>query len=70
MPAGALKDFLAGVPLRYHVHGDRETVVGMEGPTRMYELTAALVRRGYTDEHIRLVLGGNWARVLAEIWRP
>jgi microsomal dipeptidase-like Zn-dependent dipeptidase len=35
----------------------------------MYALVAALVRRGYTDEHIRLVLGGNWARVLAEIWR-
>jgi microsomal dipeptidase-like Zn-dependent dipeptidase len=37
---------------------------------RMYKLTAALVRRGYTDEHIRLVLGGNWARVLTAIWHP
>jgi microsomal dipeptidase-like Zn-dependent dipeptidase len=36
---------------------------------RMYESTAALVRRGYTDEHIRLVLGGNCARVLGAIWR-
>ncbi len=40
---------------------------------RMYELTAALVRRGYTDEHIRLVLGGNWAprphRSLARLTR-
>jgi len=43
-------------------------VAGMEGPNRMWELCAALVRRGYTDEHIRLVLGGNWARVLKEIW--
>jgi membrane dipeptidase len=41
----------------------------MEGPKRMYELTAALVRRGYTDEQIRLVIGGNWARVLGTIWK-
>lgn len=53
---------------RYHVHGTAEIVQGMWGPTRAYELTAALVRRGYTDEHIRLVLGGNWNRVLRTIW--
>jgi membrane dipeptidase len=52
---------------RYHVHGDHEIVQGMEGPMRMYELTAALARRGYTDEQVRLVLGGNWARVLGTI---
>jgi membrane dipeptidase len=44
-------------------------VAGLEGPSRVYELTAALARRGYTDEHIRLVLGENWRRVLGEIWR-
>jgi len=43
-------------------------VAGLSGTTRMYELTTALVRRGYTDEQIRLVIGGNWARVLKEIW--
>ena len=53
---------------RYNVHGTNEIVQGMQGPTRMYELTAALVRRGYTDEQIRLVIGGNWARVLGQIW--
>jgi membrane dipeptidase len=53
---------------RYHVHGTAEIVKGMQGPTRAYELTAALVRRGYTDDHIRLILGGNWTRVLKEIW--
>ena len=53
---------------RYHVHGTAEIVKGLQGPTRAYELTAALVRRGYTDEHIRLILGGNWNRVLKTIW--
>jgi len=63
----AVKDALAKLDLRYNPHGEREVVMGMEGPARMYELTAALVRRGYTDEQIRLILGGNWARVLGEI---
>jgi len=44
-------------------------VIGLEGPNRMYELTAALIRRGYTNDQVRLVLGGNWARVLNEIWQ-
>jgi membrane dipeptidase len=63
-----LKETLSKADSRYHVHGTHEVVAGMEGPNRMWELCAALVRRGYTDEQIRLVLGGNWARVLKEIW--
>jgi microsomal dipeptidase-like Zn-dependent dipeptidase len=43
-------------------------VAGLEGQKRVYDLTAAFVRRGYTDEHLRLVLGQNWHRVLGEIW--
>ena len=64
-----LKDMLAKADPRYHVHGTREVVAGLEGPDRFFELAAALLRRGYSHEHIRLVLGGNWQRVLGEIWR-
>jgi membrane dipeptidase len=63
-----LREILAGADHRYKVHGTHEVVAGMEGPNRMWELCAALVRRGYTDEQVRMVLGGNWARVLKEIW--
>ena len=63
------KDMLNKADKRYHVHGEYEIVKGMQGPTRMYELVAALVRRGYTDEQIRLVIGGNWARVLKDIFQ-
>lgn len=63
-----LKQMLATADPRYHVHGTHEIVAGLEGEKRVYELTAAFVRRGYTDEHIRLVLGQNWQRVLGEIW--
>jgi membrane dipeptidase len=64
----ALNDMLTKADPRYNVHGGHEVVVGMQGPTRMFALCAALVRRGYTDAQIGLVLGGNWARVLKEIW--
>ena len=63
-----LKSMLAKADRRYHVHGTHEVVSGLEGQKRIYDLTAAFVRRGYTDEHIRLVLGQNWRRVLGDIW--
>ncbi len=40
--AAVLKDLLTKGDPRYHVHGERELVKGLEGTTRMYELTAAL----------------------------
>jgi membrane dipeptidase len=63
-----LKQMLAKGDPRYHVHGTHEVVAGLEGEKRVYDLTAALIRRGYTDEHLRLILGQNWHRVLGEIW--
>lgn len=68
-PPGILKEMLANADPRYRVHGTHEIVAGLEGPKRVFELTAALVRRGYTDAHIRLILGENWRRVLGTIWR-
>ncbi len=41
---------------------------GVDHPKRMFDLTEALIRRGYTDDHIRGILGGNFQRVLGEIW--
>ena len=35
---------------------------------RAYDVAEGLVRRKYSDANIRLVLGGNWARVLGSIW--
>ena len=37
-------------------------------PKRMFDVTDGLIRRGYTDGHIRGILGGNFQRVLGEIW--
>lgn len=36
----------------------------------MFDVTEGLIRRGYKDTDIALILGGNWVRVLAEAWKP
>jgi membrane dipeptidase len=43
-------------------------VAGLNNAGRIYELTEGLIRRRYTDEHIGLILGGNFQRVLQHIW--
>lgn len=58
-PAALLNSMLTKPDTRYKLHGGHQIVEGMWGPTRMYELTALLLRRGYTDEQIRLVIGGD-----------
>jgi membrane dipeptidase len=57
---------------RYRLHKDENgqwmlTIRGLDHPRRMFDLTDGLIRRGYSDEHIRLVLGGNWRRVIGAI---
>ncbi len=37
-------------------------------PKRMYDLTEGLIKRKYTDDQILGVLGGNFRRVLGQIW--
>ena len=51
-------------------YGFREKIdiEGLDHPRKMYDLTEALIRRGYSDENIRLVLGENFKRVLGDIW--
>ena len=62
-----LANMLRNADKRYRVH-HREAVADLAGEKRIYVLTEALIRRKYTDEHIRLVLGENWRRVLHSIW--
>ena len=58
---------------RYHYHEDidgRISIKGLDHPQRMFDLTDGLIRRGYSDSDIKLILGGNAKRVLGEIWKP
>jgi membrane dipeptidase len=43
-------------------------IEGLDHPKRMFDLTEGLIRRGYSDAEIRGVLGGNFVRVLTDIW--
>lgn len=51
-----------GRPLPYY------SIRGVDLSKRVFQLTEGLIRRGYTDRHIELVLGGNFVRALGEIW--
>ncbi len=46
----------------------RMDIDGLDNALRMFELTEGLVRRRYSDGNIRLMLGGNFERVLSQIW--
>ena len=57
---------------RYKLHKDEKgqwmlTIRGLDHPRRMFDLTEGLIRRGYSDQNIRLVLGGNWRRAIGAI---
>lgn len=44
-------------------------VDGLDHPKRLFDLTEALVQRKHSDDTIRLVLGGSFARVLSATWK-
>lgn len=43
-------------------------IPGLNNADRIYRLTEGLLRRGYTDAQISLMLGGNFERALRKIW--
>jgi len=49
---------------------ERIDIDGVDHPQRIFDLTEGLIRRGYRDEDILLMLGGNFQRVLSDIWSP
>jgi membrane dipeptidase len=51
-------------------YGFREKIdiEGIDHPKRTFDLAEGLIRRKYADREIELVLGGNFKRVLAQIW--
>ena len=67
MPPEENKRLRAGYKGSY---GFREKIdiEGLDHPKRMFDLTEGLIRRKYTDREIELILGGNFKRVLAQIW--
>jgi membrane dipeptidase len=49
--------------------GFAQTVDGLEDVSKLPNLTAGLLVRGYSHEDIKKILGGNALRVFREVWR-
>ncbi|MEP6938150.1 MAG: membrane dipeptidase [Rudaea sp.] len=47
---------------------DRIDTDGFDHPRKVYDLTAALLKRGYGEANIAAVLGGNFRRLLGSTW--
>lgn len=47
---------------------DKIDIEGLDHPKRMFDLTEGLIRRKYGDADITGILGGNFKRVLGQIW--
>ncbi len=47
---------------------DKDDIEGLNHPKRVFDLTDALLRRGYTAAEVRGILGENFLRVLRVIW--
>ena len=62
-------------PLRPDVFGAGPTdrydpfPTGLDSHARLPNLTRGLVQRGYNDEGIKKILGGNWLRLFQEVWK-
>ena len=62
------KKWLRGLYKSSYGFRDKMDTDGFNHPKRMFDLTDGLIRRGYNDNDIGLVLGGNFKRVLDKIW--
>ena len=69
MPAEQNKALRAGYKSSYAFR-DKIDTDGFNHPRKTYDLTEVLIRRGYSDEHIRKILGGNFRRLLGQTWKP
>jgi membrane dipeptidase len=67
MPPDQYKQLKAGYKASYAFR-DKIDTDGFDHPRKVYDLTAALIRRGYSDSNIQAVLGGNFRRLLGSTW--
>lgn len=67
MPPDEYKQVKAGYKSSYGFR-DRIDIDGYSYAKRPFDLAEALIRRNYSDAHIEAILGGNFRRVLKEIW--
>ncbi len=69
-PLEVRKRTLLNAPSKYKVHINDKYQISIEGlnhPKRFFNIAEGLIRNGYTDKHIKLILGGNFKRALKSI---
>ena len=67
MPPEANKALRSGYKGSYAFR-EKIDIEGLNHPKRMYDLAEGLIRRKYSDAAIQGILGGNFKRVLTQIW--
>ena len=67
MPADEYKQLKAGYKSTYGFR-DKIDLDGYNFAKRPFDLAEGLIRRKYSDANIEAILGGNFRRVLKEIW--
>jgi membrane dipeptidase len=67
MPEEQRKQLMAMYKSSYAFR-DKLDTDGFDHPQKIYDLTEALIRRGYSDDNISAVLGGNFRRLLGATW--
>lgn len=68
LPKEAYERLKRGYDASYKFRGKIDTD-GFDHPKKIFDLTEGLIRRQYSDADIELILGGNFKRVLGEIWK-
>ena len=56
---------------KYRMHTNEQYLVGIAGidhPRRTYDIVEGFIKRGYSDETIRMILGKNFLRATGEIF--
>lgn len=67
MPPDQYERLKAGYAKSYAFR-ERIDTDGFDDPLKFYDLTEELIRRGYGDSDIELILGGNFRRLLGAAW--
>ena len=48
---------------------EKKYVEGLDGIPDLINITEELLKRGYSDDETKKLLGGNWLRLLKEVWK-
>lgn len=67
--ASELDEYVAKHPHLFPPEQGYQAGVKMVAPEALPEICEQLVRLGYSDEDLELILGGSWLRVAEQVWR-